>query len=678
MKNNKEIIKARNLSVHFKRNNKLYKAVDGVDFTINEGEIVAVVGESGSGKTTLGRSLIALENHATGSVLLNNKKVPSKAVEHITKHNKWIYKEAQMIYQNPVTSLNEVKKIKDILSEGIKNFKIFEKETDDKIDKLVLKLNKIDQELVDLEKPWEALENKINKEVAEKLENLKREKMESNSFLFEQNILIKAIEKLRGKILDEKNLFEKTSEISRKYKLILRDERKTKISLILEEAKEQQFDIKISLKEIIEEIATSNKKPKNTYSFKHTNKWVNNALDSRIKSFESKIVQANNVKNNLSKPSSSKETIYKKIQNQNKIETIKRELKILDEILKIYKNAKIEIQKNSDNINNENVNEYYRYLIELNKSATSAIVALENWKFEQGIREEKEIHKIIKFETDSKIYDNEKILKQKLAKINLKKQNEILNDIEESLKLEALKLEKKANLKLASNARKVDIAPIDEKLYIKRDKLIDEIKELEKAKKSKVKKNEFIENKVKLILNKVGLSEDSLDKYPSQFSGGQRQRIGIARSILVNPNFIVADEPISALDVSLQASVVNLLKDLQKEFKMAIMFIAHDLEMAKYISDRMVVMYKGKIIETGPTSLVYNKPIHPYTKALINAQPNIKKPGQKLRLAEYNYENHGYNEYHLIKEYEARKNQWVYGTKEEIREWTKLSNNKKK
>jgi ABC-type oligopeptide transport system ATPase subunit len=123
------------------------------------------------------------------------------------------------------------------------------------------------------------------------------------------------------------------------------------------------------------------------------------------------------------------------------------------------------------------------------------------------------------------------------------------------------------------------------------------------------------------LLQMVGLSPEHTSRYPHEFSGGQRQRIGIARALASRPRFIVCDEPISALDVSIQAQIVNLLKELQKNQGLTYLFIAHDLSMVRYISDRIAVMYRGKLVETGPADEVYRNPIHPYTRSLISAIP---------------------------------------------------------
>lgn len=178
------------------------------------------------------------------------------------------------------------------------------------------------------------------------------------------------------------------------------------------------------------------------------------------------------------------------------------------------------------------------------------------------------------------------------------------------------------------------------------------------------------QEKIYSILQKVGLSKDHYNRYPHQFSGGQRQRVGIARALVMNPDLIIADECISALDVSIQAQVVNLIKDIQAETGAAYMFIAHDLSMVKYISDRIGVLHLGHMLETGTTEEIFANPIHPYTRSLISAIPLPNPIAEKKRVAEtYSYMKSGISYtngyYHYV-----GGTHWVLGTSEEYEKWT--------
>ncbi|XKO56941.1 ABC transporter ATP-binding protein [Lysinibacillus fusiformis] len=140
--------------------------------------------------------------------------------------------------------------------------------------------------------------------------------------------------------------------------------------------------------------------------------------------------------------------------------------------------------------------------------------------------------------------------------------------------------------------------------------------------------------RVKELLQKVGLPEDAMHKFPHEFSGGQRQRIGIARALAIRPEFIIADEPVSALDVSVQSQVLNLMMDLQDEFQLTYLFISHDLSVVKHISDRVAVLYLGRVVEIGTKKGLYAHPLHPYTQALLSAIPvvHFDEPKQEILL----------------------------------------------
>ncbi|SFU52480.1 MULTISPECIES: ABC transporter ATP-binding protein [Butyrivibrio] len=186
------------------------------------------------------------------------------------------------------------------------------------------------------------------------------------------------------------------------------------------------------------------------------------------------------------------------------------------------------------------------------------------------------------------------------------------------------------------------------------------------------KSKEERDKKVEAILNKVGLAKEHADRYPHQFSGGQRQRVGIARALILNPKLVIADECISALDVSIQAQVVNLMKDIQEELGTAYLFIAHDLSMVKYISDRIGVLHLGHLLETGTTDEIFNNPIHPYTKSLLSAIPIPNPELEKNREAiSYDYKTSGLD-YNKGTEHLVDGTHFVKCTDEEFEAWTRV------
>ncbi|MGM0753465.1 MAG: ABC transporter ATP-binding protein [Bacillota bacterium] len=176
--------------------------------------------------------------------------------------------------------------------------------------------------------------------------------------------------------------------------------------------------------------------------------------------------------------------------------------------------------------------------------------------------------------------------------------------------------------------------------------------------------------KVHDLLETVGLNKEHAGRYPHEFSGGQRQRIGIARALAVDPDFIIADEPISALDVSIQAQVVNLMQELQKEKGLTYLFIAHDLSMVKYISDRIGVMYFGKLVELAPSDALYKNPLHPYTQSLLSAIPLPDPEYERTRRRkEYNPSVHNYTEEDNLEMREVAPGHFVYCSDKEFAQY---------
>ena len=185
------------------------------------------------------------------------------------------------------------------------------------------------------------------------------------------------------------------------------------------------------------------------------------------------------------------------------------------------------------------------------------------------------------------------------------------------------------------------------------------------------KNNDVILKKVNGVLETVGLLPEHASRYPHEFSGGQRQRIGIARALVVSPEFIIADEPISALDVSIQAQVINLLNDLREELSITIMFIAHDLSVVKYFSDRIGVMYYGKLVELADKEELFKNPLHPYTRSLLSAvpmpDPNYEKQRKRVK---YDPSVHDYrNDPPQL--HEIKKGHFVYANQTELETYKK-------
>ena len=187
--------------------------------------------------------------------------------------------------------------------------------------------------------------------------------------------------------------------------------------------------------------------------------------------------------------------------------------------------------------------------------------------------------------------------------------------------------------------------------------------------------NEAIKNNlIYEMLENVGLQREHATRYPHEFSGGQRQRIGIARALVVQPSLIIADEPVSALDVSIQAQIINLLQNIKEQMELTIMFVAHDLSVVKYFSDRIGVMYFGKLVEIAPADELYNNPIHPYTKSLISAIPQPDPVAERRRQRiYYDPKIHDYtNSTPSLKE--IKPEHFVYGSDEEFENYKKELN----
>ncbi|MCV3728540.1 ABC transporter ATP-binding protein [Ureaplasma miroungigenitalium] len=249
----------------------------------------------------------------------------------------------------------------------------------------------------------------------------------------------------------------------------------------------------------------------------------------------------------------------------------------------------------------------------------------------------------------------------------LNQNNPVLDEIKAIFKEDAWDQTKEENQKLLRDL----IAQIDQQASLPAkidlehlDQIFAEINETKDFSHNKLVKHIVLKS-----LKSVGLDETVLGRYPLEFSGGQQQRIGITRAITMRPRLLIADEPISALDVSIQAQVINIFKDLKEKYNLTILFIAHDLRMVEYISDRIAVMNKGTLLEIGPTKEIVNNFLHPYTKSLMEAVPSIES--EKKSLLGYTYDPlaHNYTAELQPKWIHLGNDHWVLGTEEEVAKW---------
>ncbi len=278
-----------------------------------------------------------------------------------------------------------------------------------------------------------------------------------------------------------------------------------------------------------------------------------------------------------------------------------------------------------------------------------------------------------------------KEMKEELGKVSDDKKEDIRKEYREKVEtLQKERSDKIAGLKKEREKRKEDNTDRKKELMKKMQMIFQDpiaslnprmtVKEIiaEGLRITGEKKEKIITKKVNDVLETVGLLPEHANRYPHEFSGGQRQRIGVARSLVINPEFIIADEPISALDVSIQAQVINLLNDLRQELGLTIMFIAHDLSVIKYFSDRIGVMYYGKLVELANKSELFKNPLHPYTRSLLSAvpQPDPRFEKTRQRIEYRPAEEHDYTEdkpgLHEIKE-----GHWVHANAKELEEYKK-------
>ncbi len=738
---NKEVVKVSQLNKTFMSKNGIVKAIDNVSFTIKKGEIVGLIGESGSGKTTIGRALLRLHTPDSGSVNISGREYASKKISR--KYRKSLRNNAQMIFQDPYSSLNGQKNILHIVSEPLKvngtDKEMVNEYLENRSEMLVFFKSTLNTYFHDLTCAHIELKYKEQIRAYEKaikdIEAVVPEKTDVKLSLY--NIVIgayyKTLASAHTKIINSStenlnSFFNKWKDLKqnletesvddwdeielikakKKYSLA---KEKFKHSLDTRKIKNSIKEIKIKIKDIKEQESKQESVSIATF---------NEVLEQhRLNIKEAKInmsLSKNYATQNFLKASIAKD---KKVihelskvlkENTRFVEVNSNELiqAIIDTISNLYKEifdtykkatkddavarkSYSEIQKEVFNIewnknttfikfisktksiNNELINKNYSKVLKLKSVIEKSKEELAKSIKADKLRDKKALSKAL-----SKTRKNLK--KAKIDNLNERKIFEEKYE-KEFIKISAKKAEKLEKLKNELRAMKEyagfvyknkmkSISDFETDYSISENELAKNEFELktiiDNSIKDKQEKNEsliqewnrldhyqgivkelFGINKTKLLklrlkkllvrlevfetLQHVGLQPAHAFRYPHEFSGGMRQRVGIARAVINKPDFIIADEPIAALDLSIQAQVVNMLLEQKERLGLAMLFIAHDLSMVRFNSDRILIMHLGKLVEYGETEEIFKNPRHPYTKNLIKTMPSLNNLAQGFK-----------------------------------------------
>ncbi|MFV8401220.1 ATP-binding cassette domain-containing protein [Mycoplasma sp. 2634B] len=795
MNNKKTILEIINLKKYFVNKNAVNKAVDNVSFDVKEGEIIGLIGESGSGKTTIGRSLLRLYDDYNGFVRLDGKIISGKRISR--KRKKFMHKNIQMIFQDPMASLNGQNTIYSILKEPlIVNGIIKNKRKDIRKDwnkvkgnfrftfienalqyqlKSLLISNKLHEPFI---KKWENLGNQITFDIQNNLDDqfnsyfaYLEERTKINSIVI--NNLYKNTEELlalyeskqadfrnkkidfdeveleeaRNKYKHEKELFWFTQEY---YDLkALYNEQKA----VFEEDKTNYKDTakisKTSIKNFLAEVKNEYRMHRNDafsttfldyYFHEYKLYLINHRLYQELKANYSKLkflsfeellkisdqfrkysqeFYATKLNINTSSRAAIKElkNIVKKEYDFNLDSYIEESLQLQNQLRTQYKKSKKTLGKTRNKMIREAFKyapDYYANRMEAKAQLAQAqalfdaeakkyIVSYREriQKLQEQIAQASAIDKDLRARDKKvfaqfmqnndnfmKFFEKEVIAPLAKAKKNTKEHKNYLQrqidlkvyktNVEDRLNgIASFKIEQKyLNKNLYSVYLLMGITRKDQK-YKKMGKLGTLLVTLGLPFRMKRISDLYTQSIIYKALEDVGLLKQFAYRYPHEFSGGQRQRIVIARALITEPKIIVADEPIASLDISIQAQVVNLLKDLCKKKNIGMVFIAHDLSMIEYIADRVQIMHLGKIVESGKTEAIYANPVHPYTINLFKAIPKISNANEKFQDVKFEL---SYLEEQMFPniatQFEVEDGlHYVYGTSSQVEKWLAKNNN---
>ncbi len=640
--------------------------------------------------------------------LKNFKFIETEAQKYIDDYNEQIN-----ILENEITKITDPKYAKDIHEKDVFNKKIIELIKTSKNKKFIKLVNDFNdfndskEEIIEFDEKMKSLSNEIH----DKLKNIKLKIKSDKYFLKEDSqndkTFLTTVEK--DQKLELKKMMEKYEDDSKKIEQSINKRISSFMKFIVSKADSlpksisEKININFSLSEkkiiekinILEKWFESNEKKAseinlnvikniiiglkiilkkiedkisgiNTRSFDSLYKFLDNKLQERI-NYYLELIKDLDIKNNLKK-----EKIIN-LNNEYEIEYQKLSIEYLDQYRELLisivdenRIMRLNYKEKSLEFYNDKSNLFFKYMNNMNKKFNLLQLSLITWKGNFKLDYEKRRNKKLIIDLNDRLELNN----NKISYINENYPDDLSTELRKIFKKEIEEINKSIKIDI----KKFSIKNPDKKIEKINDE-INNIKVLIEEKKivldSKKKRKKVAIEKIKQTLELVGLTEDAINKYPSQFSGGQKQRIGIARTIITKPKFIIADEPISALDVSVQAQVINLLKDLHDEMGLTMVFIAHDLQMVHYISNKLAVIYRGNIVEYGESDKVYKSPIHPYTKSLINAMPSLKVIGKKLEVSDYKWSDHKYNEFSGEKLRKINEEHFVFGTEKEIKAWTK-------